>query len=269
MPKGLLRRGLVAPGVRHDVTHSIRVVLGVEEGVVDGSEVKAVDELGELLNGHLRLGFCLLRSDGLVLDGEAGLLCGVIWCAPDRDEGKQFFIEEVRLEFALEVCEEQLSELIDLDQTLLVFNHLVELLLQVIEDAMVHQVAIDRPEDVGLVPVRALHHLGEVAVNQLTPHRHRPLLLVLLHLRLPPQVALRQLQLLLGERLFHIGVFLGAIIGQVSLHLLAAQVRQDVVATDRADILLERFKLFLPSDLIVERGPILELLRVEGLAQAK
>ena len=51
---------------------------------------------------------------------------------------QQFFIEEVRLQFALEVCKEELSEVIDLDQTLLVFDHLVELLLQVVKDAVVN-----------------------------------------------------------------------------------------------------------------------------------
>ena len=96
MPKGLLRRGLVAPGVRHDVTHSVRVILGVEEGVVDGSEVKAVDELGELLNGYHR---------HLFFRG-TGLFCVIRWHAHNSDEGQQFFIEEVRLQFALEVCEE-------------------------------------------------------------------------------------------------------------------------------------------------------------------
>ena len=104
---------------------------------------------------------------------------------------------------------------------------------------MVNQVTVDSPKDIGLVPVCALHHLSEVVLNELAPHRHRPFLPVLLRLRLLPQVPLRKLQLLLGERLFHVSVFLGAIVGYMSFHLLAAQVRQDVVARGRADILLE------------------------------
>ena len=60
---------------------------------------------------------------------EVGLFCGIERRAQNSDEGQHFFIEEARLGFALEVCEEQLSEVIDLNQTLLVFDHLVELLL--------------------------------------------------------------------------------------------------------------------------------------------
>ena len=167
------------------------------------------------------------------------MFCVIGWHAHNSDEGQQFFIEEVRPGLALEVCEEQLSEVIDLDQTLLVFDHLVELLLQVVKDAVVNQVTVDSPKDIGLVPVCALHHLSEVVLNELAPHRHRPFLPVLLRLRLLPQVPLRKLQLLLGERLFHVCILLGAIIGYVSIHLLAAQVGQDVVATNRAEIFLE------------------------------
>ena len=170
---------------------------------------------------------------------DAGLLYGIRRRARNSDEGQQFFIEEARLGFALEVGEEQLSEVIDLDQTLLVFDHLVELLLQVVKDAVVNQVTVDSPKHIRLVPVCALHHLSEVVLNELTPHRHRPFLFVLLHHRLLPQVPLRKFKLLLGERLFHVSVFLGAIVGYMSFHLLAAQVRQDVVARGRADILLE------------------------------
>ena len=147
-----------------------------------------------------------------MLVGEVGLFCGIGCRARNSDEGKQFFIEEARLGFALEVCEEQLSEVIDLDQTLLVFDHLVELLLQVVKDAVVNQVTVDSPEDIGLVPVCALHHLSEVVLNELAPHRHRPFLPVLLRLRPLPQVPLRKLKLLLGERLFHVSVLLGAIV---------------------------------------------------------
>ena len=129
---------------------------------------------------------------------DAGLLYGIRRRARNSDEGQQFFIEEARLGFALEVCEEQLSEVIDLDQTLLVFDHLVELLLQVVKDAVVNQVTVDSPKKIGLVPVCALHHLSEVAVNELTPHRHRPFLLDALNHRLLAQVSLRKLQLLLG-----------------------------------------------------------------------
>ena len=66
------------------------------------------------------------------------MFCVIRWHAHNSDEGQKFFIEEVRLQFALEVCKEELSEVIDLDQTLLVFDHLVELLLQVVKDAVVN-----------------------------------------------------------------------------------------------------------------------------------
>ena len=138
--------------------------------------------MGELLNGHHRHRFCLLRFDVLFY----GVGCRGL----DSDEGKQFFIEEARLSLALEVCEEQLSEVIDLDQTLLIFNHLVELLLQVVKDAVVNQVTVDPLKDISLVPASALRHLSEVVVNELAPHRHRPFHLTLLHLRLLKQFSL-------------------------------------------------------------------------------
>ena len=81
------------------------------------------------------------------------MFCVIGWHAHNSDEGQQFFIEEVRLRFALEVCEEELSEVINLDQTLLVFDHLVELLLQVVKDAVVNKVTVDGPKKIGLVPV--------------------------------------------------------------------------------------------------------------------
>ena len=96
---------------------------------------------------------------------------------PHSQERQKSIVEVSGLLLALEVGEEQLSELVDGDQTLLIVNHLVELLLEVVEDAVVHHILVHHFVQVVLVTFCAFHYIVEVVLNEFTTHWHRPLLL--------------------------------------------------------------------------------------------
>ena len=84
------------------------------------------------------------------------------------------------LALTLEEGEEHLLEFFDLYETFLITYHFVELLLQVIEDAIVHDVAVKLFVHL-ILAIFLFHDRAEVVVDKLAAHRHRPLLSAVLH----------------------------------------------------------------------------------------
>ena len=84
------------------------------------------------------------------------------------------------LALTLEESEEHLLEFFDLYETFLITYQFVELLLQVIEDAIVHDVAVKLFVHL-ILAIFLFHDRAEVVVNKLAAHRHRPLLSAILH----------------------------------------------------------------------------------------
>ena len=99
-----------------------------------------------------------------------------------RDEWQQFGVDDVCLRLCLEVHLEHAFEFADANQTLFVLNELVELLLEIVENSIIHCVPVDLPKYVmhfAFVTASLLHHLLEVVVHKLRPHRLRSLCLTL------------------------------------------------------------------------------------------
>ena len=62
---------------------------------------------------------------------------------PDDDLWQEFLVDYACLDFAFEEGEENLAELVHLYQCLLIFDHLIQLLLQIVENPVVHHIAVD------------------------------------------------------------------------------------------------------------------------------
>ena len=89
-------------------------------------EIEAVDENGQLLNrDHL----LWLHSHKLSPINFRGIIINVVPHIVDYHVRQKFFVKDVCLEFALEKGKEHFTEFLNRDQTFLIFNHFVKLLL--------------------------------------------------------------------------------------------------------------------------------------------
>ena len=96
---------------------------------------------------------------------------------PNSQERQKSIIEIRCLLLSLKVGEEQLAELINGDQTLFIVNHLVQLLFEVVEDAVVHHILVHHFVQVVLVSFSTFHNIVEVVLDEFATHVHRTLLL--------------------------------------------------------------------------------------------
>ena len=134
----------------------------------------------------------------------------------------------MRLALALEESEEHLLELFDLYETLLIAYQFVELLLQVVENTIIHDVAVKLLVHL-ILAIFLFHDRAEIVVNKLTAHRHRPLLSAILHETFLAFESLRWFEHLVVGRLLEPVVWTHSIICHFISMLLGCQVRDNMI----------------------------------------
>ena len=182
-------------------------------------EIEGIDELCQLLDGHLDLVIACRRHH---------IICFLILFI-HGDTWQKVFIDNTRLHLSFEVCEEEFLKLINRDETLLVINHLIQLLLEVVEDPVVHGVLVNVHEHLYhlafiLSPTCQSDDLLAIVFNHSWPHWLGPLLLghlLLLGLVLPP---LRQLDSVQAHCLHMVCLFCLAIVADLIRDLIQSQV---------------------------------------------
>ena len=89
-----------------------------------------------------------------LLDRHLCFIISLLWCRLQHivvllvylDAAKQIFIDYTCFDFPLEESKEELPELINRDETPFIFNHLIQLLLQIVEYPVVHHILVDVSE---------------------------------------------------------------------------------------------------------------------------
>ena len=198
----------------------------------------------------------------------AGVLEDFVAKIPNCDKREQFVVYIVRLRLSLEVGEEELLKVIDLDDALLVVDQLVQLLLQVVENPVVHHVAIDLFEHF-LLAVLFFHNGTEVVVDELAAHGHRSLLAANVLEAFFAFEPLGQFQTLRVRRLLQLAVLGCAIVADGLFVLLCRQVRDDVVVIHAILVLRDRAVGLDPVDFVVKAGSVFIGLGVQTLLLLK
>ena len=137
-------------------------------------EVEAVDENGQLLNRYHFLGLysCklnLINFRKVIENFVAHIVNNHVW--------QKLFVKDVRLEFTLEKGEEHFTELLNRNQTFLIFDHFVKLLFKIVENPIVHNISIYLLENLSLIATCRFLNLVEIFIDDLTSHRCWSLLL--------------------------------------------------------------------------------------------
>ena len=138
-------------------------------GDFDGREVESVDEKRKFLDRDHLVSF---NSVFEVARDVFFIIVDFVAYIPNSDLRQELIVDVACFDLALEECEEHLPELVYRNEAFFILNHLVQLLLQVVENTIVHDVTIDLTIDRHLITCLAPHDFIEVLVDYLATYRH-------------------------------------------------------------------------------------------------
>jgi hypothetical protein len=187
---------------------------------LDGVVVENIDKLGKFLDGdHL--------GDGDAFYFLWLFIEHIVTCLVHLDVRDQFLVNFLSMALAFEVCCEHCAELRERNKTPFILNHLIELLLQVIENTIVNVQQVDLPNDLGCkatLSTLSRHNSVNVPIHDLRPHWLRSLNLVLVFHTILASRSLRRRYLCTANLLLDHVLGRDAVICNRLLHLLVGQV---------------------------------------------